>query len=435
MMSRTLIAIVCIALSAGAAQHALAQERPKPDPVAKALKGWSAEETLNYIRNFNIEALVTGSPAALWYHRYASQTNKTAMLIRRQPILELSKALVPEVGKIRTKTKLGTLTLEEYLRHPKSYAQGFIVVHKGRIAYEAYPGMRELDPHFWASNAKILASLAVDLLIDDGLIDENKTLGTYVPEFKGTEWEKVKVVDALDMTAGLDVSDDGASRLDPNSVIARLFRAELGEARDGKVEQMLDVMVDAKRIEAPGKSWIYSSVTTQALVFLVEAVSGRAWSDFFDERVWSKMGVEGPLQVHLSPDGIAIIHGPVSSNLRDMARVGMLYTPSWYKTSIERIVSPGMLDRTQNTPRTTAFYINGTGKPYIERLGDKTVRTGARQWDAIFADGDLFKSGLNTQGIYVSPKRDLVIAYFSTDPSQGMQKYLRPIVTSGLFGK
>ena len=50
-------------------------------------------------------------------------------------------------------------------------------------------------------------------------------------------------------------------------------------------------------------------------------------------------------------------------------------------------------------------------------------------WD----DGDFFKSGLNTQGIYVSPARDLVIAYFSLEPTQQLPKYLRPLVTSGLF--
>ena len=145
------------------------------------------------------------------------------------------------------------------------------------------------------------------------------------------------------------------------------------------------------------------------------------------------MGVEGPLQVHLSPDGIAIVHGPMSINLRDLARLGMLYTPSWSQISTERIVSPKALDRIQSTPRTNEFYLAGNGPAFMERLGDNTVKTAARQWDAIWTDGDFFKAGLNTQGLYVSPKRDLVIAYFSTEPSQQMQRYLRPIATSGLF--
>ena len=70
---------------------------------------------------------------------------------------------------------------------------------------------------------------------------------------------------------------------------------------------------------------------------------------------------------------------------------------------------------------------------FMERLGDDSVRTGGRQWDAIWDDGDFFKAGFNTQGIYVSPARDLVIAYFSVEATQQIQKYLRPVVTSGLF--
>jgi CubicO group peptidase (beta-lactamase class C family) len=414
----------------------LAQQVQGPAPVQKALDGWSAKETLNYIRNFSVAELTTGEPAALWYHAHASQTNKTAILLRRQPVMELPEARLPEIGKIKVKTDLGTLTLAEYLEHPQSFAQGFIVVHKGQVAYESYPGMRELDTHFWASNTKVLASLAVDLLIEDGLIDENKNLGRYVPEFKGSAWENIKVVDALDMSAGLDARDDASQFADPASVTSRMFRAELGEETNGRVEYMLDVMLDAKPVEEPGKYYTYSSAVTQSLVFLVEAVSGKSWSDFFNDRVWSKMGVEGPLQMHLSPDGIAIVHGPASSNLRDMARVGMLYTPSWSAISTQRIVSPAMLDRIMNTPRTHKFYVGGSagsGHRFMARLGDKTVRTAARQWDAIFKDGDFFKSGLNTQGLYVSPDRDLVIAYFSTEPTQRIQKFLRPIATSGLF--
>ena len=408
----------------------------KSTPVQKVFDGWSAQETLDYIRTFSVFDLTTGKPAALWYHSHASQTNKTAILLRRQPIMKLPTARLPEIGKISVETDLGRMTLNDYLNHPKSFAQGFIVVHKGRVSYESYPGMHELDAHFWASTTKVLASMVVGLLIDDGLIDESRTLGYYIPEFKGSAWEHIKVVDAMDMAAGLDARDSAEQFADPSSVTSRMFRAELGEETNGKIEYMLEVMVDAKSVEKPGQSYIYSSATTQSLVFLVEAVSGKSWSDFFEDRVWSKMGVEGPLQMHLSPDGIAIVHGPASSNLRDLARVGILYTPSWRKVSTERIVSPAMLDRIQNTPRTRDFYLGGnagSGQRFMARLGEEAVRTAARQWDAIFEDGDFFKSGLNTQGLYVSPDRDLVIAFFSTEPTHRIQKYLRPIVTSGLF--
>lgn len=35
-----------------------------------------------------------------------------------------------------------------------------------------------------------------------------------------------------------------------------------------------------------------------------------------------------------------------------------------------------------------------------------------------FADGDMFKLGFNGRGMFVFPGRDLVIAYFSTNPDE-----------------
>ncbi|MEM7444110.1 MAG: serine hydrolase domain-containing protein [Pseudomonadota bacterium] len=419
------------ALSAGS----FAQDQGALAPVQRALEGWSAEETLDNIRNFSVSDVVVTTARALWYHGHASQVSQTAILVRRQPVMELPYALIPEIGDINGETTLGTMSLDEFITNPESYIQGFVVVHEGRIVYETYPGMHPLDPHWTASVAKVFASLAVDQLIDDGLIDVNETLGFYVPEFRGSAWEDVTVLDALDMTVGLNVAE--YDRTSEVSIISRLMAAELGTPLpSGEMETMLGVMRDAEPDEqygAPGDTYVYSSTVTQTLVFLVEAVSGQPWSDFYNDRVWSHMGVEGPLQVHLSPDGIAIVHGPTSLNLRDLARVGMLYTPSWPLISTQRAVSPAALARIQDTARTNEFYLAGDGTRFSVNLGDDTVLTAAHQWDAVWEDGDFFKSGLNTQGLYVSPERDLVIAYFATEPTQMMQRYLRPIATSGLF--
>ena len=120
--------------------------------------------------------------------------------------------------------------------------------------------------------------------------------------------------------------------------------------------------------------------------------------------------------------------------LRDLARFGMLYAPSWSEIAVQQIVTPEILERTRVPYRSREFYRAGpSGKGFMGNLGDDTVRSAGPQWDAVWDDGDFFKSGFNTQGIYVSPARDLVIAYFSVEPTQQIQKYLRPLVTSGMF--
>jgi hypothetical protein len=47
-------------------------------------------------------------------------------------------------------------------------------------------------------------------------------------------------------------------------------------------------------------------------------------------------------------------------------------------------------------------------------------------------DGDFFKSGYRGQGLYVSPARDLVIAYFGEE-EVGQAAHARALATSGLF--
>ena len=104
-------------------------------------------------------------------------------------------------------------------------------------------------------------------------------------------------------------------------------------------------MADVEFGSEPGEKFVYASAHTQALVFLVEAVTGERWAQTFDRLVWSKIGAEGPLQVHTTPDGVALAHGVISSRLPDMARYGMLYTPSWNKIATEQVVTDEILAR------------------------------------------------------------------------------------------
>lgn len=106
-----------------------------------------------------------------------------------------------------------------------------------------------------------------------------------------------------------------------------MVMAELGEPYKGKVESMPAVMKEAKPVSKAGEYFTYSSTATQALVILTEAVTRQTWADAFDQRIWSKMGVEGNLQVHLSPRRIrAWPWGSISSTARSGTFWNALHT-------------------------------------------------------------------------------------------------------------
>jgi CubicO group peptidase (beta-lactamase class C family) len=400
--------------------------------VRQALDGYTAEEVRDWVAGFSLaDALAAGRPA-LWFGTNGSQVFPTALIPSRHPASEFQIWEREAVGKISAETALGQLTLEEFVTHPESGMRGVLIVNEGQIVYEAYPGMLQTDSHVTASSSKVFAGLVIDKLIEEGLIEEDAPIGSYVDEFVGNAWENIPVVDVLDMSTGLSPIDGPAYFADPTNISARLLTAEMGDSD----ESMLDVLLDAEPVAESGSGFTYSSTATQALVLLAEAASGEPWAQIFDTRIWSHVRSDAPVQVHLTPDGIAVAHGFMSMGLRDLARYGMLFTPSQDQVTVAEVVTSEILERTQSAQRTAEWYRNGpSAEKFMERLGDDSVRGAGRQWDAIWEDGDFFKSGLNTQGIYVSPDRDLVIVYFAIDGTQQFQRYLRPLATSGLFGE
>ena len=49
------------------------------------------------------------------------------------------------------------------------------------------------------------------------------------------------------------------------------------------------------------------------------------------------------------------------------------------------------------------------------------------QWDLIWENGDMFKSGYSGQGLYVSPNNELVMVWFGTADTEFRQHELLPL--------
>jgi CubicO group peptidase (beta-lactamase class C family) len=237
------------------------------------------------------------------------------------------------------------------------------------------------------------------------------------------------VLDVLDMTTGMDVLETQEYRLNPHSIIARFNLAANGAPNaDGKVETQLEVIRSARRQKPAGQAFDYSSVNTLVLVLLAEAVENKRWYEIFRERVWSKMTVEGDMLVGLSPDGVSQTEGMLVTRLRDMARYGMLYTPSWHLAAREKIISDDYIHKLQTGGRKEIFLEGEFGNRLTGKYFPLSPPAANHwQWDAVFPDGDLFKSGTFGQGIYVSPARDLVIVWHSTILFNDLTQYARAI--------
>ncbi|HSG89460.1 MAG TPA: serine hydrolase domain-containing protein [Pseudomonadales bacterium] len=300
----------------------------------------------------------------------------------------------------------GAVTLDRHVA--RSLADGLIVVHRGRIVHETYPRMMPDAPHLLFSVSKVFVGTLIALLEDRGLVALEATAASYLPRLMGTDWADVNVRDLLEMAAGMEGAEAGAAAYTDPLDHNYMLEASLGwlqkDPRHPDTVRAGDTwgyIADLRRIEAPGTRRVYTSVNTMILAGIVEAVTGKPLARVLSDELVRRMGAQHDALIAVSPQGLPIAAAGMQMTLRDLARFGLLFTPSWTEVAREPVIPPSVLARMQTEGRPELF---GAAP------GDWR-RHGAYQWDAVTRDGDLIKGGFGNQMLFISPSRDLVVAW------------------------
>ncbi len=111
-----------------------------------------------------------------------------------------------------------------------------------------------------------------------------------------------------------------------------------------------------------------------------------------------------------------------------------MFTPSG-RSKVNPLISDSYMQKIQKDGRPAIFNAGRENNPRL--IDAERPRHNTYQWDLVMEDGDFFKSGYGGQGLYVSPSRDLVIAFFGTLDEDGrssqMSQVARQLAKSGLF--
>jgi CubicO group peptidase (beta-lactamase class C family) len=332
----------------------------------------------------------------------------------------LERNIRPEIRNVRQQTSKGNITLEEYMNDPLYRAQGLMMIHKGKVVYESYPGMRPSDRHLTSSTGKITCGLVIAQLIKEGKIDEQKNIADYIPDLKNTAWDGVTVYSVANMCTALDNEETIEHILQPDSPVTRFLAACAGSPRatTGKLETWLEVAQDQQKLpgnEKQGEVFRYASINTAILTKLAENVENKNWALIFEERVWSKVHARRSILFPLSPTGFALPLGFVAATLEDYTRFATMFTPSWNAVSSERIVDEDILKLIYDNIDKERYAKGAKLQTSIVDFNEAAMGN-ALQWDFIWEDGAMAKSGNLCQMIYVDPKRDFASVFFSLTP-------------------
>jgi CubicO group peptidase (beta-lactamase class C family) len=422
------VAVTVALLAIGCANTDTRTERKPFEPAS------SVEETFRWHRALPTTTAwwdVVGEQQA-WYFKNIQQVYPSVTVYRDGPVRELDYRLMDEIANFPVETPAGAIRFEDFLQSDQSTTMGLVILHKGKIAFETYPRMEPYQKPITWSVTKIFVSTLVAILEDRGLVDVSRPIETYISELKGSQLAGISVRDLLDMASGLDCSDNYTD------FEACYFRYEtsLGDGfeTENSPDNPYDMMIefDYGFWAEAGTGFDYSGVNTFLLGWLVEEITGMPFQDALTREIWTRIGAEADAAIFAGRYGVPLTHGGLFANLRDVARFGLLFTPSYGVVSEQKIISDRYLDVILHGGR-PELLANSRFEPAPE-----DVKHNVYQWDLVFDNNDFYKGGWAGQGLLINSERDYVAVYagYFKDAANSEVELLPVLreVLEGIFG-
>ncbi|MGP1676631.1 MAG: serine hydrolase domain-containing protein [Giesbergeria sp.] len=278
-----------------------------------------------------------------------------------------------------------TMDVNAYMAGQRSAA--LLVLHDGKLRLERY-GLDFDSSGRWTSFsvAKSITSTLVGAAIRDGYIKSmDDKVSDYVPQMKGSAYDDVSIRQLLTMTSGVKWNEDYA---DPNSDVAKFNNHKPEEGVDALVSYMRKL----PREVPAGTRWLYSTGETNLVGILLNQATKKPLSAYLSEKIWMPAGMEQQATWILSKTGQEISGCCIQAASRDFARFGQ-FILNGAAVNGQSIVPEGWL--TEATTARTSIGQPDRGYGYL-------------WWT--YADGTFTARGIFGQGIFIDPKRKLVIA-------------------------
>lgn len=345
---------------------------------------------------------VTGSQMG-WMHKNTQQMFPSVPVYRAGQVRELENRPMAEIADYVVRTPNGEMRFEDMLFDDQSTAMGVVILHKGDVVFESYPRMEDYEKIIYWSVSKVFAGTIVRLLEERGLVDISEPIETYIPELADSSFAGTTVRSFLDHASGLDCDENYE---DSQSCYYQYSMAIGDNVRDDSaVDNPYDYFInaDVARLREQGTKFRYSGANNFMLSWLIQKVTGYPLQDIVTREFWQHIGAEGDAGFFAYRYGIAVSHGGFQARMRDLARFGLLFTPSASVVTDKDIISDEFI-----------YVMRTGGNPNLKQdRGDDVVSYPMYQWEEVYSHDWLNHGGWGGQGLMISPSRDVVALFTS----------------------
>jgi CubicO group peptidase (beta-lactamase class C family) len=176
------------------------------------------------------------------------------------------------------------------------------VARDGEVLWTRSFGSATPETRFWiASATKPIVCSAIWLLIGEGKLEIERSVGDYIPEFAEHGKQDVTVEQVLLMTSGF-----------PNAPMATADGADAAR----RVAQLAEWVLEYE----PGSRYVYHGMSAHwVLAELIERLSGKDFRSYLEERVTGPLGLPRLLGVPRAQQGdVAQLSSAASAEIRGL---------------------------------------------------------------------------------------------------------------------
>lgn len=311
-----------------------------------------------------------------------------------------------------TQPKGQKITLAEWQR--STYTDALIVLHKGRLVYERYYNqMKPETPHLLFSVTKSFTGLMAAQLVQDGKLDPKAQVTKYLPELADTAWGDMVVRDVMDMTGSVRFSEvytDPTTDIFTYNFSSGMLPAPPNYAGPKNIYDFLKTLKkDEKRPH--GAAFVYQTVHSEVLGWIVSRVTGKHFTDLMSERLWQKLGMSEDAYVMIDSLGTPLQGSGLCATAGDLARFGeMLRRGGEYNG--QRLFDKAVIDNLAQGGDREKFKLSG--------MKFRPGYSYHNQWWILHnADGAYEASGVHGQMIHINPAAEMVVVKLSSHPVPG----------------
>ena len=353
------------------------------------------------------------TPFSKWAFHHVREIVPTANI-------ENKSGLVTDLG--LNIQKFSDLNLDKVMEETETDA--LVIAKDDTILFEKYNnGMSENSPHILFSISKSILGLIVGALIESKALKENDLITKFIPELKMTAYSDATIRDLLDMRVGVKFDEDYTATTGPiiNYRYAANWNPVPAGIEAGDLKSFMETLNDRDGLH--NDRFHYVSPNTDLLAWVCERASGMRYSDLLSDLLWTPLGAESSGYITVDRLGGMRAAGGVCFTARDLARVGLMIASYGYANNKQIIPEVWIKDIIQN----------GSDSAWEKRIGmDEfgNMPMHYRSFWYVQKNGDPLIHGLGIHGqyLFIDPKLNLSVAWFSSDNDATGSPYISKVL-------